>query len=124
MLLVCRLFHDGFPNMFVRDAVDVRNRNVAFLCSFHDPASIFEQLSVMYAMPRLFIGSFTVVLPFFPTGTLERIEAEGEIATASTLARMLSNIPLTRGGPASIVIFDIHALQVRQHSSQRQRFRL
>ena len=42
-----------------------------------------------------------------------QIEAEGEIATASTLARMLSNIPLARGGPASIVIFDIHALQVR-----------
>jgi hypothetical protein len=42
-----------------------------------------------------------------------QIEAEGEIATASTLARMLSNIPLARGGPASIVIFDIHALQAR-----------
>ena len=42
-----------------------------------------------------------------------QVEAEGEVATAFTLARMLSNIPLTRGGPASIVIFDIHALQVR-----------
>ena len=35
------------------------------------------------------------------------------MATAFTLARMLSNIPLTRGGPASVVIFDIHALQER-----------
>jgi hypothetical protein len=42
-----------------------------------------------------------------------QVEAEGEVATAFTLARMLSHIPLTRGGPASIVIFDIHALQVR-----------
>jgi hypothetical protein len=41
-----------------------------------------------------------------------QVEAEGEVATAHSLARMLSNIPLTRGGPASIVIFDIHALQV------------
>lgn len=43
-----------------------------------------------------------------------QVEEEGEVATAFTLARMLSDIPLTRGGPASIVIFDIHALQVRQ----------
>jgi hypothetical protein len=43
---------------------------------------------------------------------MSQVEAEGEVATAFTLARMLSNIPFTRGGPASIVIFDIHALQV------------
>ena len=34
------------------------------------------------------------------------------MATAMTMARMLSNIPLSRGGPTSLVIFDIHALQV------------
>ena len=113
----CRCFSDGFPNLFVRDALDIRSRHVAFLGSFHEPATIFEQVSVIYQLPRLFIGSFTLVLPFFPTGTLERVEAEGEVATAFTLARMLSHIPLTRGGPASIVIFDIHALQVR--ASQR-----
>ena len=36
---------------------------------------------------------------------------QGEIATAFTLARILSNIPLCRGGPADLIIFDIHALQ-------------
>lgn len=46
-------------------------------------------------------------------GTAERIEAEGDVATAFTLARILSNIPLSRGGPTSVVIFDIHALQER-----------
>eukprot|EP01025_Chloroclados_australasicus_P044728 TRINITY_DN4874_c0_g1_i2.p1 TRINITY_DN4874_c0_g1~~TRINITY_DN4874_c0_g1_i2.p1 ORF type:complete len:270 (-),score=21.49 TRINITY_DN4874_c0_g1_i2:618-1427(-) len=50
---------------------------------------------------------------FFPTGTLERVENEGEVATAFTLARILSNIPASRGGPTSVVIFDIHALQER-----------
>ena len=43
----------------------------------------------------------------------QQVEAEGDVATAFTLARILSNIPLSRGGPASVVIFDIHALQVR-----------
>lgn len=42
-----------------------------------------------------------------------QVEAEGDVATAFTLARILSNIPLSRGGPSSVVIFDIHALQVR-----------
>ena len=43
---------------------------------------------------------------------LLQVEAEGDVATAFTLARILSDIPLSRGGPTSIVIFDIHALQV------------
>jgi hypothetical protein len=42
-----------------------------------------------------------------------QVEAEGDVATAVTLARILSNIPLSRGGPTSVVIFDIHALQAR-----------
>ena len=40
-----------------------------------------------------------------------QVEAEGDVATAVTLARILSSIPLSRGGPTSVVIFDIHALQ-------------
>lgn len=106
-------FPDGFPDIFVEDAVKIRNKHVAFLASFHNPSVIFEQISVVYALPRLFVGSFTVVLPFFPTGTLERVENEGEIATAFTLARILSNVPPSRGGPTSLVTFDIHALQER-----------
>lgn len=67
---------------------------------------------MIYALPKLFIASFTLVLPFFPTGTSERMEDEGDVATAFTLARALSNIPISMGGPTSLVIYDIHALQV------------
>lgn len=31
-------FKDNFPNLFVRDAIKIRNRHVAFLASFHDPS--------------------------------------------------------------------------------------
>eukprot|EP00898_Chlorokybus_atmophyticus_P007270 jgi/Chlat1/7544/Chrsp62S07034 len=106
-------FQDGFPNLFIPDATRIRNRHVAFLASFHSPPVIFEQLSVIYALPRMFVRSFSLVLPFFPTGTVERMEDEGDIATAYTLARLLSKVPLSRGGPTSVVIFDIHALQER-----------
>lgn len=108
-----RTFADGFPNLFVPNAHGIRSQHVAFLASFSSPAVIFEQLSIIYALPRMFVSSFTLVLPFFPTGTFERMEDEGDIATAFTLARILSNIPISRGGPTSLVIFDIHALQER-----------
>lgn len=107
-----RTFADGFPNLFIPNAHGVRGQHVAFLASFSSPGVIFEQLSVIYALPKLFISSFTLVLPFFPTGTSERMEDEGDVATAFTLARILSNIPTSRGGPTSLVTFDIHALQV------------
>ncbi|KAI5060394.1 hypothetical protein GOP47_0024814 [Adiantum capillus-veneris] len=106
-------FADGFPNLFIHNAHGIRSQHVAFLASFSSPSVIFEQLSIIYALPRMFVSSFTLVLPFFPTGTFERMEDEGDIATAFTLARILSNIPISRGGPTSLVIFDIHALQER-----------
>ncbi|KAL2347381.1 hypothetical protein Fmac_001381 [Flemingia macrophylla] len=106
-------FPDGFPNIFIPNAQGIRGQHVAFLASFSSPAVIFEQIPVIYALPKLFIASFTLVLPFFPTGTSERMEDEGDIATAFTLARLLSNIPTSRGGPTSLVTFDIHALQER-----------
>ncbi|KAL2319220.1 hypothetical protein Fmac_028189 [Flemingia macrophylla] len=40
------------------------------------------------------------------------MEEEGDVPTVVTLAWMLSNIPMSRGGPTSLVIYDIHALQV------------
>ena len=106
-------FNDGFPDLFINDAYDIRDRHVAFLASFHNPEVIFEQLSIIYSLPKMFVASFTLVLPFFPTGTAERVAVEGEVATAVTLARMLSSTPPSRGGPTSAVIFDIHALQER-----------
>lgn len=108
-----RTFEDGFPNLFISNAQGARGQHVAFLASFSSPGVIFEQLSIIYALPKLFVSSFTLVLPFFPTGTSERMEDEGDVATAFTLARILSNIPISRGGPTSLVIFDIHALQER-----------
>jgi phosphoribosylpyrophosphate synthetase len=107
-----RNFDDGFPNLFINNAQNIRGQHVAFLACFSSPHVIFEQISVIYALPKLFVASFTLVLPFFPTGSFERMEEEGDVATAFTMARILSNIPKSRGGPTSLVTYDIHALQV------------
>ncbi|EPS71839.1 ribose-phosphate pyrophosphokinase 3, mitochondrial, partial [Genlisea aurea] len=108
-----RTFEDGFPNLFIPNAQGICGRDAAFLASFSSPGVIFEQMSIIYALPKLSVKSFTLILPFFPTGTSERMEDEGDVATAVTLARILSNIPISKGGPTSLVIFDIHALQER-----------
>lgn len=105
-------FPDGFPNLFIEDAEYVRGNDAVFLASFDTTADIFRQLSVIYALPRYGARSLRVILPYFPTGTMDRVAKKGEVVTAMTLARMLSAIPHCRGtGPAEIVIYDIHALQ-------------
>lgn len=104
---------DGYPDLFLPWVGALHGEHVAFLASFSSPAVIMEQLSVIYEVPRKFAASFTLVLPYFPTWTSGRREEEGDIAPSFTLARMLSNTPLSRGGPTSLVIFDIHAMQER-----------
>ena len=80
-----RKFADGFPNVFVKDATRIRNRHVAFMASFQDAGSIFEQLTVIYQLPRMFVGSFTLVLPYFPTGTAERARARARASGVAAL---------------------------------------
>ena len=91
MAVMRRTFADGFPNVFVKDATRIRNRHVAFLASFQDPASIFEQLSVIYQLPRMFVGSFTLVLPYFPTGTAERVRQSFWQSTIHCLSLLLAD---------------------------------
>jgi ribose-phosphate pyrophosphokinase len=112
-------FADGFPNIVMDRIESIRNHDVAFLASFDTPGDIFHQLSAIYEVPRYAVKSFKVVLPYYPTGTMERIDRDGQVATAATLAKMLSNIPMSLSGPAQIIIFDIHALQERFYFSDQ-----
>ncbi|KAK2075995.1 hypothetical protein QBZ16_001331 [Prototheca wickerhamii] len=111
-------FADTFPNVFVTDAHKIRNRHVAFLASFHNPGVILEQKGVIDTLLDQFLASFSIILPYFPTGTHERVENPGDVATASTLAGIISDVKLSRSGRSPLVIFDIHALQERFYFGQ------
>ena len=87
--------------------------HVGFLASFHSPEVFFEQIAVATYLPKLLPKSFKLFVPFFSTGTMERVTRPGEIATANTLARLLSTVPSCAKGPAQLSVFDIHTLQVR-----------
>ncbi|WAR16001.1 KPRS4-like protein [Mya arenaria] len=110
-------FQDGFPNLFIEDV------HLIFLGSFHDPSVIFEQLSVLYMFPRDHGKSGHRGPDCYcqggPDGYCQDNKAilEGHMATAKTLASMMSAIPLTARGPVQICIFDIHALQERFYFS-------
>ena len=54
---------------------------VILFASFHSPALVFEQLSLIYSLPRYLVRSFGLILPFFPTATMERIDKEGQVHT-------------------------------------------
>lgn len=106
-------FEDGFPNIFINHVEMIRGRDVVFLASFLKHDLLLAQLAVLFALPRYLAKSLVLVLPYFPTGTMERVDSEGQIATAHTFARLLSSIPPTQKGPVKLVIYDIHALQER-----------
>lgn len=112
-------FDDGFPKLTIENTDTLRNQDIAFLASFDQPGEIFRQLSAIYEIPRYGVRSFKVVLPYYPTGTMERVDQDGQVATAATLAKMLSQIPLTISGPTQVIIYDIHALQERFYFSDQ-----
>lgn len=118
--IMWREFPDGFPNLKVVDPKELKNSNVIFIADFCDAKEIFRQLAVIYALPSYGINSLKVILPYFPTGTMDRASENGEIVTAKTLARMLSVIPAA-AHPAEIIIFDIHCLQEQFYFSDNVR---
>eukprot|EP01083_Nonionella_stella_P066407 174867_1 len=104
-------FNDGFPNLLIEDSQLIKWSYVAFLASFHSPGVIFEQLALIASLPRYLARELKLIIPYYPTGTMERVTIPGQVATAKSLARLVSSIPMTRGGPVQLTLFDIHTLQ-------------
>mmetsp|Transcript_3648 Transcript_3648/g.4854 ORF Transcript_3648/g.4854 Transcript_3648/m.4854 type:complete len:391 (+) Transcript_3648:72-1244(+) len=86
--------------------------HVLFLASFHNNDVTLSQFQVMIALLQSFIESLTVVLPFSPVGTMERVIREGQVATAATYAHMFSSLP-NCGRPTRLMVYDLHTLQNR-----------
>lgn len=91
---------------------EVRGSHVVFLASFPNNDVTLTQYYALVAITESFVESLTIVLPFFPTATMERVMVEGEVATANTLAKMFSSLPTT-GRPARVMLYDLHTLQNR-----------
>ena len=51
----------------------ISGQHVVFLTSFHNNDVTLSQFSAMIVLLQSFIRSLTVVLPFYPVGTMERV---------------------------------------------------
>lgn len=100
-------FPDGFPNMFVHDVAAIKRSNVILLASFEDPAAYRDQMWLLRHLVRKHPAKLQLVLPYFPTGTMERSDTEGQVATAAGMADDITSL-----GDITLVTFDLHALQI------------
>ncbi len=119
------LFADTFPNSFIEGAGDFADRDVAVLFNLDDKKFIFDQVSVMYTLAAQRPRSLRFLVPYFPTGTMEDVRKEGQVATAWTLAIMISACAPAGPGPIPVYMWDIHALPIRHYfgSSIAPRFK-
>lgn len=108
-------FPDGTDNIEI-GGFSPRNlisgEHILFLASFHNNDVTLSQFQVMICLLQSFIESLTVVLPYSPVGTMERVTREGQVATAATYAHMFSSLP-TCGRPTRLMVYDLHTLQNR-----------
>lgn len=109
-------FPDGTDNIEIGGFSSPRNvisgEHVLFLASFHNNDVTLSQFQVMICLLLSFVESLTVVLPFSPVGTMERVTREGQVATAATYAHMFSSLP-NCGRPTRLMVYDLHTLQNR-----------
>ena len=108
-------FPDGTDNITLGGFTpvnEIRGSDVLFLASFHSNATTLTQYHALVGLCESFIHSLTVLLPYYPTATMERVTNEGTIATANTMAKLFSHLPST-GKPTRLMVYDIHTLQNR-----------
>ena len=110
-------FPDGTDKIVIKGFTPenkIADSHVLFFASFHNNGVTLSQLSVLIVLLQSFIQSLTIVLPFFPVGTMERVDEEGVVATASTYSVLLSNLP-SIGQKTRLMMYDIHALPIRHY---------
>ena len=108
-------FPDGTDNILISGFSPqnlISGENVLFLANFHNNDVTLSQFQVMICLLQSFIESMTVVLPYSPVGTMERVTREGTVATAATYAHMFSSLP-NCGRPTRLMVYDLHTLQNR-----------
>lgn len=74
-------FSDGTDNIeiggfYPRNLVS-GDKHVLFIASFHKNDVTLSQFRVMICLLQSFIESLTVVLPYYPVGTIERVVRDG-----------------------------------------------
>ena len=91
-----------------------QGKHILFVAAFNDNDSSMSQLHTIAFLCECLAESVTVLLMYYPTGTMERVDigADGVIPTANTLALLFNGLPSV-GSPIRIMTYDLHTLQNR-----------
>jgi len=107
-------FPDSWPNYFIENVKEnVEQSEVIYIWDFSTPELVFENYTIIRWLLDYQVAKLNIIMPFFPVGTMERIDKKWEVATAKYYADIFSNIPAWANWKSSIHIFDIHALSTR-----------
>lgn len=81
-------FRDDWTHGHIRDVTrSVQDRHVLWLSDFSRPENFFQNMAIPAAMAAYGARILHVICPFFPVGTMERVEKEGDIVTAIIMMR-------------------------------------
>ena len=107
-------FPDTQPNIRFEPLTQLEDKRIVFFMSIYDTSNLFVQLSVIKVLPRQFIKSLDIYICYYSVGTMERVDEEGILATADTMANIISScMESCKEGKPTIHIYDIHTLQNR-----------
>lgn len=107
-------FPDTWPNFFIENVKeDVEHHEITYIGDFSTPELVFDNYIIIRWILDYCVKKLRIVMPYFPVGTMERINVKWEIATAKYFGDIFSNIPSWSVWKSSIHILDIHALAER-----------
>jgi len=108
-------YDDGTPKMFLDEFTVkmLKGRRVIYFgyFSFNEPkaTNILSQYMFLSSLSSYGINQLNIVLPYYPTGTMERITKEGELGTGYYLAHIFNSIP-SGAQKNELFVIDMHAL--------------
>lgn len=105
---------DGNSLSIIDSPTYFKGKDLLFIASFHSNDVTMSQFHVLAHLCESFAKSLTVLLPFYSTATMERVDInhDGVVPTASTLARFFNGLP-SMGYPIRLMTYDLHTLQNR-----------
>lgn len=111
-------FKDGWPEIFIQDVSNtIEGKSVTYLWDISSQDKLFSNIAAIQAISWYYAERANIILPFFPVGTMERVDKEWQIATAKTLLRILGATPAAIWGKCIFHFIDIHDLHERFYSS-------
>lgn len=78
---------------------------------------LFDNMSAIHALVWNYTERIDIILPYYSVGTMERVDYDGQVATAKVLARLLSSTPSAKWSKPTFHSFDIHDLHERFYTN-------